>query len=720
MIHLLQSLRTGETELAEVPVPRVSSRSILVETTASVISAGTERMLVEFGRSGWLEKARSQPDKVRQVLDKVRTDGVIATLDAVRSKLDTPIPLGYCQAGIVREVGQHVTEFAPGDRVATNGPHAEFVRVAPTLAARIPEGVSFEAAAFAPLAAIGLQGLRLAAPTLGETIVVYGLGLIGLLTVQLARASGCRVIGIDRTRERCDLAASFGASAVCAEGTVDVVEAVMQFTGGVGADVVLLTLATDSHDPAHLAAAMSRKRGRIVLVGVAGLNLRREDFYRKELSFQVSCSYGPGRYDPDHEEKGIDYPLPFVRWTEGRNFAAVLGLMAEGRLDPLPLVTHRIPVAEAGAAYDLISGGDDSLGVVLQYPARDGAAPLRRSVALDAAAGWRTGAGRVAVIGAGNFATRLLIPAFRDAGAELVALASSGGASAAAAGRRLGFARATTEAEELLADPKIDTVVVATRHDSHASWAVRALRAGKHVFVEKPLALSLEELLEVEAAGRAASTLLSVGFNRRFAPHVLAAREALRARSGPLMLTITVNAGRLPSDHWTQDPDAGGGRIVGEACHFVDLARFLAASPISTLQVISARDPAGRVVADVTGIQLGFADGSLAAIQYFSNSSRAYPKERVELFFDGQAIRLDNFRRVKSWGARVGSRLPSRQDKGHNALVAAFLAAVRGGEALPIPFGELIEVSEASVHAARLAREGGGAMALPEREAVDL
>jgi threonine dehydrogenase-like Zn-dependent dehydrogenase len=620
VIHLLQSLADGSTQLVDVPIPAATGVSLVVESRASVVSAGTERMLVDFGRAGWLEKARRQPEKVRQVLDKVRTDGLAPTLGAVRAKLDTPIPIGYCQAGVVVETGPRVERFAPGDRVVTNGAHAEYVRVPHTLAAHIPDVVTFEAAAFTPLAAIGLQGLRLAAPTLGETVVVYGLGLIGLLTVQLARANGCEVIGIDRDPSRLALGERFGARTVAALEGVDVGRAVLDLTGGEGADAVLLTLATEDDGPVHAAAAMSRKRGRIVLVGVSGLQLRRDDFYRKELSFQVSCSYGPGRYDPIHEEQGVDYPRGFVRWTEARNFDAVLALMADGRLDPTRLVTHHFDIADAARAYDVVSGAEPSLGIVLRYPERSEAARApARSVVLRAEEPV-AGQGIVGWIGSGNFASRVLIPAFTKAGATMHTLASSGGVSAAVVGKREGFRRATTDPDTLLANELIDTIVVTTRHDTHASWARRALEAGKHVFVEKPLALDAEDVDRVEQTLGRSSALLCVGFNRRYAPMALRAREAFRARTGPLVVDILVNAGAIPRDHWTQRLEEGGGRIVGEAVHFIDLARFFIGAPISKLQVRTAG--AERAIDDVASLQLGFADGSMASIRYLSNGHR--------------------------------------------------------------------------------------------------
>ncbi|MFN2399736.1 MAG: bi-domain-containing oxidoreductase [Gemmatimonadaceae bacterium] len=708
MIHLLQSLRDGSTRVITVPVPRASGAQVVVESRASVLSAGTERMLVDFGKAGLLEKARQQPEKVRQVLDKVRTDGLGPTIEAVRAKLDSPIPLGYCQAGTVVEIGPRVNRFVPGDRVVTNGPHAEYVRVAQTLAARIPDSVGFESAAFTPLAAIGLQSLRLATPALGETVVVYGLGLIGLLTVQLVVANGCRAIGIDRSPERVAAAEGFGARGIVAEGDRDVAQAVLDLTAGIGADIVLLTLATESDEPVHAAATMARKRGRIVLVGVAGLSLKREDFYRKELSFQVSCSYGPGRYDPVHEEQGVDYPEAFVRWTEGRNFAAVLDLMASGKLDPLPLISHRFPVEQAERAYDALSNGAASLGIVLSYPVKPEEAARVRTVLLGTGERRPSGESRVGWIGSGNFASRILIPAFSAAGAELEVIASSGGLSAAVVGSRTGFRRASTDVDSVLSDPAIDTVVITTRHDSHASLALRALAAGKNVFVEKPLALELPDVNRLRMAIADSRGLLCVGFNRRFAPMVLRARSATERRNGPLVISITVNAGAIPSEHWTQDREAGGGRIVGEACHFIDLARFFASSAIAGLQIFAARNTT-RIVGDTAVLQLVFENGSVATIQYLSNGHRAFPKERVELFFDGRVIRIDNFRKLVAWGVpELTTRLPQKQDKGHSALATAFLAAVKSGGPPPIPYSEVLEVSEWAIRAEELASAGGG------------
>ncbi len=712
MKQLLQQLDTGETRLVDVPVPRAGATSLVVESRATVVSAGTERMLVEFGRANLLEKARRQPDKVRQVLDKVRTDGLAPTLEAVRAKLDAPIPLGYCHAGVVVDAGERVRQFRAGERVVTNGAHAEYVRVSQTLAARIPDGVGFEAAAFTPLAAIGLQGIRLAAPTLGETVVVYGLGLIGLLTVQLVRANGCRVIGVDRDATRLALAERFGATAVDG-GAGDAAEHVLALTGGGGADAVLLTLASQSDDPVHDAAIMSRKRGRLVLVGVTGLNLRRDDFYRKELSFAVSCSYGPGRYDPEYEEAGRDYPLPFVRWTEQRNFDAVLALMGQGAVDPMPLVTHRFAFDDAPAAYDVLSGRAPSLGVVLAYPDRGGRAPeaADRVVSNGSHRGASAPAGArgvVGVIGAGNFAVRTLLPVLQPTGARLHTIVSSGGTTGAIAAEKFGFARTGSDVDAVLENDEIDTVFVLTRHDTHARLAERALAAGKHVFVEKPLALTEEALDRVAAAQAHSGRLLTVGFNRRFAPLTHALRGLLRGRAGPLSVVATVNAGAIPRDHWTQDPDVGGGRITGEACHFVDLCRALVGAPIRDLQVTTARDALGRAIDDVAHLMLAFADGSTAVVHYLATGARAYPKERVECFWDGKTAAIDNWRRLRRYGVAGPLWERSRAlDKGHAEELRRWMAAVRGEQPAPIPLDELFEVSRWSARAGRLARGAG-------------
>lgn len=706
MKQVLQRLDDGRTYLLDVPVPAASGVKVVIRTQASLISAGTERMLVEFGKGNLLDKARAQPEKVKDVLSKIRTDGLLSTLDAVQSKLGTPIPLGYCNAGVVVDVGSGVSRFRAGDRVVSNGPHAEYVVVPHTLVAKIPDNVSLECAAFTPIAAIGLQGIRLAQPTLGETVVVYGLGLIGLLCVQLLRANGCNVIGVDRSAARLSLAARLGAR-VLDGSTVDVVDQVTTLTDGRGADAVLLTLASESDEPVRDAARMSRKRGRLVLVGVTGLNLARDEFFKKELTFQVSCSYGPGRYDPQYEERGVDYPAGFVRWTEQRNFEAVLGAMSAGQLDPGPLITHRFDLAEASHAYELITSDAPSIGVVLRYPDDastngTGAHPRRIERVVNPAP--HASGTTAAVIGAGNFATRILLPILKQRNVRLRTIASSGGPSGAIAGAAFDAERVTADVDDIFADATIDTVFVLTRHDSHASLVVRALEAGKHVFVEKPLALTTEDLDRIERAAQNSGRLLMVGFNRRFAPFSREVASHLAARSGPVALNITVNAGAIPRDHWTQS-DVGGGRIVGEACHFIDLARALVGQEITRLHVTPAAMRTGELVDDIAALSLSFADGSIASISYLANGAKSYPKERVECFFDGRTLVIDNWRKLRRFNVRGPLfELGKRQDKGHAAEIDAWLSAVQRGGPSPIPLDELIEVSRWAIRAGRAAR----------------
>jgi len=706
--QVLQDLKSGATRLVDVPVPQPRPGQVLIRTRHSLVSAGTERMLIEFGRANLVGKARRQPERVRQVFDKMRTDGVVPTLAAVRDKLDEPLPLGYCNVGDVLAVGVGVSGFEPGDRVASNGKHAEIVAVPTNLCAKVPDEVGDDAASFTVLSAIALQGVRLLQPTLGEAVVVTGLGLIGLVVVQLLRAHGCRVLGLDYDPEKLALAARFGAETVDLSKGEDPVARAVAFSRGRGVDGVVIAASTSSNEPVSQAAAMCRKRGRIVLVGVAGLELSRADFYEKELSFQVSCSYGPGRYDPAYEEKGHDYPFGFVRWTQGRNFEAVLDMMAAGSLDVAPLVSNRFPIGEAGAAYDLLASDTPSLGILLDYPpARDPAAADAKQISVSI----RSPAVRpralvnapvVAVLGAGNYASRVLIPALKGAGARLKSVVSGAGLSGVVAAEKHGLERALTDAEAAIADPDIDAVVIATRHDTHADLAVRALRAGKHVFVEKPLCLSLVELDAVRVAydeqcKRGSAPILMVGFNRRFAPHAIKMKTLLGTIPGPKALIATVNAGAIPVGHWTQDPDVGGGRIVGEACHFIDFLRALVGAPITEAK----RFATPEATRDTASISLAFEEGSIGTVHYFASGHRSFPKERIDAFAGGRVLQLDNFRRLRGYGWPGFSSMGGwRQDKGQRACASAFVAAVRDGHGTPIPFGEIAEVSDWAIRCA--------------------
>lgn len=709
MKQILQDMGKGDTYIAESPAPAVSAGTVLIHSTVSLISAGTERMLVDFGRASYLEKARQQPEKVRMVLDKIRTDGLMTTVEAVRSKLAQPLALGYCSVGVVAQVGPGVEGLKVGDRVVSNGPHADVVKVGKNLCARIPDGVDDESAAFVVVASIGLQGMRLAQPTLGEAFVVTGAGLIGLLTVQLLRAHGCRVLAIDFDESKLALARRFGAE-TCNPGLgEDPVAAGLSFSRGLGVDGVIITASTQSSDPVTQAARMSRQRGRIVLVGVTGLELNRADFYAKELSFQVSCSYGPGRYDPAYEERGMDYPVGFVRWTEQRNFEAILDMMASGQLDVGPLITHRYAFEDAPAAYRQLTEDKGGLGILLKYTtaaaARDvRSVPLRSERQFDAA---RPVLG---FIGAGNYASRMLIPAFKAAGAQFHTIVTSGGISGVIHGSKAGFAEASTDIVGMLADTAINTAVIVTRHDTHARLVAQALRAGKHVFVEKPLALQMQELADVQAAYAQAHVAgrgpqLMVGFNRRFAPQMQKMKALLASVKEPKSFIMTMNAGAIPAGHWTQDAGVGGGRIIGEACHFIDLMRFLADSPVVSVQARRMGDTLGMAVTeDKASITLGFADGSFGTIMYLANGAAAFPKERVEVFTAGRTLQLDNFRKLRAYGWPGFRKLNLwRQDKGQNACAAAFLQGVQQGTPA-IASEEIFEVARVTIEAAELLR----------------
>jgi len=704
--QVLQDLQSGETILAEVPAPVVQPGQVLIATERSLISVGTERMLVEFGKANLLDKARQQPEKVKMVLDKVKTDGIQPTLEAVKAKLEQPLPLGYCNVGRVIESG--CEEFKPGDRVVSNGGHAEVVRVAKNLCCKIPDAVSDDEAAFTVLGAIALQGIRLIAPTLGESIVVTGLGLVGLLTIQLLRASGCRVLGIDFDSEKCELARQLGAETVDLSRGEDPISAAAAFSAGRGVDGVIISASSKSSEPVHQAATMCRKRGRIVLVGVVGLQLSRADFYEKELTFQVSCSYGPGRYDADYEEYGNDYPLGFVRWTEQRNFEAVLDMIGRRALQLDDLISHRFDLSEAAAAYEQLSDSQ-TLGIILQYQAQSEEQLLqRRVVTAEREEGGSPDAPRCAFLGGGNYASRVLMPAFKAAGVELHTLVTSGGTSAAHHGARQGFSFAATDAEAMLADETVNTVVIATQHNLHADQVVEALQAGKHVFVEKPLALHQSEVERIESCYQqlAQPRQLMVGFNRRFAPHIRTMRSLLAPLSVPKSFIMTMNAGAIPADHWTQLADIGGGRIVGEACHYIDLMRFLVGHPIIDYSATAMGEHAAKGLReDKASITLRFADGSFGSIHYLANGGKAFPKERIEVFCDDAVLQLDNFRNLKGFGWQgFSSQRLWRQDKGQNACVAAFANAISGGDSCPIAFEEIVEVAKISIEIAAAIR----------------
>lgn len=703
MKQILQSLKTGNTELAEVPSPQVKPGHLLIKTRFSVVSAGTEKMLVDFGKANALDKARQQPDKVRQVLDKIKTDGLLPTIEAVRTKLDQPLPLGYSNAGIVLAVGKDVECFNVGDRVVSNGKHAEIVCVPKNLCAKIPDSVDDVSAAFTVIGSIGLQGIRLVNPSLGESFVVTGLGLIGLITVQLLKAHGCRVLGIDFDRNKLLLAERFGAEVVDLSKGQDPVAAANSFSRGRGVDGVILTAATKSSEPVHQAAQMCRKRGRIVLVGVTGLELSRADFFEKELSFQVSCSYGPGRYDAEYEEKGQDYPFGFVRWTEQRNFEAVLDMLADKKLDISSLVTHRFALEQAVDAYQLLSENKPYIGIVLDYPAEDTAALKRVTLPLNhgnknSSSNSTVSLVVLGMVGAGNFTNQVLLPAIKKTGVRLKTIASSGGVNGVHVGKRFGFEQTTTNTQEIMQDKEINTVFITTRHNSHAGYVREALKEGKHVFVEKPLCITREELADLEKVDYGNGQVFMVGFNRRFSPLVRKMKELMDTVSEPKTMIMTVNAGYIPKDHWTQDPEVGGGRIIGEACHFVDLLRYLSGNQVVDIKAMMlGASPGVEVREDKMTFSLLFADGSMGTVHYFANGHKSYPKERLEVFAGGRILALDNFKVLTGFGWPSFKKMKLwSQDKGHYCEVQSFIDAVQRGGDYPIPLNEILEVTRIS------------------------
>lgn len=710
MKQILQDMAKGCTVITEAPAPLVSSGALLINSAITLISAGTERSLVDFGKASMIDKARQQPEKVKMVLEKVKTDGLMTTVDAVKSKLAQPLPLGYCNVGTVADVGRGVDGFRRGDRVLSNGPHADVVRVVKKLCAKIPDDVSNEEAVFTVVASIGLQGIRLVGPTLGESFVVTGVGLIGLLTVQMLLAHGCRVLAIDYDESKLALARQFGATTCNPGAGEDPIAAGMAFSRGQGVDGVIITASTKSSDPVTQAARMCRKRGRIVLVGVTGLELNRADFYEKELSFQVSCSYGPGRYDPAYEEGGQDYPVGYVRWTEQRNFEAVLDMMAAGKLNVQPLISHRFAFEDASSAYEILGTDKSALGILLEYSSPPEQRHLSR-VSLVESSPISAEKPVLGFIGAGNYASRVLIPAFSKAGAQLHTVVTSGGVNGVIHGRKAGFQYASTDVEAMLADAAVTAVIVATQHNTHARFVAAALQAGKHVFVEKPLAIDREGLEKVHTAYQAcveggSPRALMVGFNRRFSPLVEKIQALLAPLNEPKAFMLTMNAGQIPSDHWTQNPEVGGGRIIGEACHYIDLMRFLTGSEIVSVQARGmGRAKGAMIVEDKACVTLGFADGSFGTIHYLANGAASFPKERVEVFCAGKTLQLDNFRRLRGFGFSGFRQLGLwRQDKGQNACAAAFLQALQHGRPSPIPAAELFEVAEATLSAAEQLR----------------
>lgn len=698
MKQLLQNLRARAPHLAEVPVPTPPPGFVLVRNVASLVSAGTERTIVEFAGASLLGKARSRPDLVRQTLDKARREGLVSTAQAALGRLGEPMALGYSSAGEVVELGQGVQGLRPGQRVACAGGgyavHAEYVIVPRNLVAVVPANVDLESAAFTTLGAIALHGFRLANVQLGERVAVIGLGLLGQLAVSIAAAAGCEVLGIDLNAGRVSLAQERGLQAIGRKGAV---ERAAAFTKGQGFDAVLICADTESNDPVELAGELARDRATVVAIGAVGMNVPRRSYYAKELSFIVSRSYGPGRYDPTYEEGGRDYPIGYVRWTEGRNLQAFVDLLAAGKLDVSRLVSHRFPIAKAPQAYELIQSEKSFLGVLITYVGqKTKPAAAERKVAFSAKPIAKDKIG-LGVLGAGNFARSTMLPAVKGLrNVELVGIASASGRGAADLARRFGFRYATSDENQVLADRKVDAIAVLTRHNLHAVQTLAGLKAGKHVFCEKPLALNEKELAGVErAASKTNAPLLIVGYNRRFAPLAIELKNFLAGRSQPLAAHYRVNAGVLPPYHWLHDPERGGGRIIGEACHFIDFMIYLVGQAPSSVSAQALPDDE-RYHQDNVQITLRFSEGSLATVTYLANGDRSLPKEWLEVFCGGKVAVLDDFRKLSMTEDGSTETKSVSQNKGHRAAWQAFIAALKLGGKPPIPYEQLFAGTRAT------------------------
>jgi len=716
MKQLLQNIHNGVTEVVEVPIPQLQAGMALVHTRASLVSAGTERMLVEFAGKSLVGKALSRPDLVRQLMDKAHREGVLTTIEAAFNRLDQPMPLGYSSSGVIEAVGEGLQGFKVGDRVACAGGgyavHAEYALVPRNLLASLPDSIDFEAAAFTTLGAIALHGFRLSQPQLGESVGVIGLGLLGLLAVGIAKSAGCHVFGVDLDETRVLLAKGMGAVAVPRSQAV---ETAQSFTHGQGFDHVLICADTSASDPIELAGEIARDRGHVVAIGAVGLTLPRRIYYQKELSFINSRSYGPGRYDPSYEQAGQDYPIGYVRWTEGRNLQAFVELMAEGHLDIIPLITHRFPIQNAPEAYELITGKTNQpfLGVLLTYPQTGATSGKSQSTYGQVKKASIPIAGvnvvRLGVLGAGNFANAVMLPALKKIPSlELIAISSGSGLHAESASKKFGFKYTAANEVEILNDPQVNTVSVLTRHHLHAEQVIRALQAGKHVFCEKPLATNREQLAQIKQLllSLENSPQLMVGFNRRFAPLACKLYDFIKFSQEPLVATYHINAGYIPLTHWVQDPIQGGGRIIGEGCHFIDFLTYLVgAPPISVVAQALPDDSHYRE--DNVVMLFSFADGSLGTVNYLANGDKAYPKERVEVFSGGRVAALDDFRTLEMvhQGKRQMVRSALRQDKGHRAEWEAFSSAIRTSGPPPIPYEHLFGVTEAAFAAVDSLRE---------------
>lgn len=699
MKQVLQNLKSGKTEVLEVPIPQIKKGNVLVKTAASLVSAGTERNLVSFAEKNLVGKAQSRPDLVKQVMDKAKREGLLTAFEATINRLDQPLTLGYSTSGTVVEAAADVLDFKPGDRVVCAGGghavHAEYGLVPQNLLAHLPDEVDFESGAFATMGSIALNGIRLSNPQIGDKVAVIGLGLLGLITAQLVEAGGCSVYGMDISQARVEFARKLG---ITADTNSTLLENYLPFTRGKGFDKILICADTPSDETVNLAGQIARDRAHIVSLGVVGLNIQRKLYYEKELFFQVARSSGPGRYDPAYEEHGYDYPIGYVRWTEGRNLQAFVDLLAAEKIDMRSLVTHRFSIEDAPQAYELITGKlqEPYLGVLLTYPQPEG--NRSQKISFHSTSSHSTAGGTISlgVIGAGNYANAVFLPAVRKTGgANLSGVASASGLSAQHTARKFGFAFASSSTQDILENEDINTVAILTRHQTHAAFTLEALGNGKHVYCEKPLAIHKSEVDEIAAYLQHENhPYLSVGFNRRFAPMALALKSYFRNSAEPCFINYRINAGFIPADHWLHHPDQGGGRLVGEACHFIDFVCFITAAAPVHVSAVCLPDQ-GKYSRDNFHITIHFEDGSIGNVSYLSNGNKRFPKEYAEVFQGGKIGVLNDFRTLELWDDQktIHKKSLFRQDKGHQAAWKAFLDAVRAGGAEPISYEQLLQSS---------------------------
>ncbi len=690
MKQIIQNLKTGETLIEEIPVPKVNRGSVLIKTHKSLVSLGTEKMLVEFGKANYIEKARQQPEKVKQVIQKIKTDGLKPTVEAVFRKLDQPLPLGYCNAGEVIAIGEGVKEFKIGDRVVSNGAHAEVVNIPENLVAKIPDDVSYEDAVFTVVGAIGLQGIRLIKPNIGETVVVIGLGLIGLISIQILKANGCNVIGFDQDLEKVNIARKLGITSFNASDN-NSIRLVNEKTDNIGADAILITASSKSNEIISQAAKMCRKKGKIILVGVIGLNIQRSDMYEKEIIFQVSCSYGPGRYDSNYEQKGLDYPIGYVRWTEKRNFEAVLYLLDQKLIDVGSLITESIDFKDYNKIYSNISN-NNSIASILNYNSEKQTITNKVKIynnVLDAETPI------LGIIGAGNYTSSTLLPKLYKLDAQIKYISSSNGLSGTLLAKKYKISNSITDNDIVSEDTNLTGVIVTTRHDRHAKDVIKFLNSDKHVFVEKPLALNIDELNSILKTYKNCNSTLTVGFNRRFSPLAIEAKNQISDSTIPINVIATMNAGFITNEHWVHDMQIGGGRIIGEACHYIDLISFFTQSKITSVVMNSiGKNP--NIGTDNASILLKYENGSQGVINYFSNGSKSYPKERIEIFDNNKNIVIDNFKKLSFYGYSRRN-LSITQDKGHSNILKEWIKMIKNGTDPIIDIESILNTTKASI-----------------------